>query len=96
MIFDTVGDYHMMDWWYNLFGPAWWIYMGLGIVIFFAIGIILAYYTHKDAIRRGIQNSEIWLFIVLIFNILGLLVYLLVRKNYQENAPRNIEHKSVK
>ena len=96
MIFNTSGNYDMMDWWYNLLGPAWWIYMVIGMVAFFAIGVILAYYTHKDAIRRGIQNSEIWLLIVLIFNILGVLVYLLVRGNYQENATHKTEIKPVK
>ncbi|MHA1291768.1 MAG: PLDc N-terminal domain-containing protein [Promethearchaeota archaeon] len=83
MIFDTEQDFHMMDWWYDVFGPAWWIFMALGWVIYFGVGILLGYYVHKDAIRRNIANSELWLFLVIIFNIIGVLIYLLVRKNYQ-------------
>ena len=91
MIFDMDGSYHMMDWMVGVFGPSWWIFMILGWVVFISVGIILAYYVHKDAIRRNIANSEIWLIAVLIFNILGAFIYLLVRKNYNvstEKVPR--------
>ncbi|MFW9971361.1 MAG: hypothetical protein ACFFDF_14300 [Candidatus Odinarchaeota archaeon] len=77
------GDYHMMDWWFNLFGPYSWLFMVLGMGIYIALSILIAYYVHKDAIRRGIANSEVWLIIALIFNVLGLLLYLLVRGNYK-------------
>ncbi|MBN2155466.1 MAG: hypothetical protein JW776_05450 [Candidatus Lokiarchaeota archaeon] len=76
---------HMMDWWFNLFGPYSWIIMTFGFVVLLSISILIAYYVHKDAVRRGIANSEVWLLIVLIFNVIGLLIYLLVRGNYAPN-----------
>ena len=49
MIFDEMDEngYHMMDWWWDVFGPNAWIFMMLGWVIFFGIAILLAYYVHK-------------------------------------------------
>ncbi len=76
------ADHHMMDWWFGLFGPFAWFLMILGMAIYFLVSIIIAYYVHRDAIRRGIKNSEIWLLIGLILNVLGILLYLLVRRNY--------------
>ncbi|MHA1195105.1 MAG: hypothetical protein ACTSRH_00125 [Promethearchaeota archaeon] len=75
-------EFHMMDWWIGIFGPFWWIFMILGWAIYISVSILLAYYVHKDAIKRNIVNSEIWLIIVLIFNVLGYLIYILVRNNY--------------
>ncbi len=74
--------FHMMDWWTDIFGQTWWLVMGLSWIIYFAVSITLAFYVHKDAVRRGIHNSEVWLFVTLIFNVIGALVYFLVRKNY--------------
>ena len=86
MIFDSMhdGDSHMMDWWFNLFGPNAWIFMILGWVLYFVVGIIIAYYIHKDAVKRGIANPEVWILIALIFNVVALIVYFLTRKNYRE------------
>jgi hypothetical protein len=84
-LFDTTG-FHMMDWWFTLFGPLWWLFMASGMVIYFAVSIIIAYYVHKDAILRNIVNSEIWLIIGLLFNVLGLAIYLLVRGNYRKRV----------
>lgn len=91
MLFNgTTDDHvHMMDWWFDVFGPYYWIFMVLGWVIYFIIGIILAYYVHKDAIRRNVRNSEFWLVIVLIFNIVGAILYLLVRSNYNQTNYEN-------
>ncbi len=88
MIFDGMHEegYHMMDWWSAFFGPWSWIFMVLWWVIYFSISITIAYYVHKDAIRRGIANSEVWLLIALIFNVIGLLLYFLVRGNYSDSA----------
>ena len=77
------NGYHMMDWWWDVFGPNAWIFMMLGWVIFLGIAILLAYYVHKDAVKRGIANAEIWLIIILVFNVVGVILYLLVRKNYE-------------
>jgi Na+-driven multidrug efflux pump len=76
----------MMDWWFNLFGPLSWLFMYLAIGIYIAISVLIAFYVHKDAVRRGIVNSEVWLIIGLIFNILGLLIYLIFRGNYMEKS----------
>jgi Kef-type K+ transport system membrane component KefB len=76
----------------NLFGPFLWIFMALGTFAFLIISLLIAKYLHKDAIRRGIKNSEFWLLMGLIFNVLGLLVYILVRNNYNE-APTAIKPK---
>ena len=87
MIFDEMPhdeEYHMMDWWIGVFGPTWWIFMVLWWVLFFIVAIIMAYFVHKDALKRKIPNPEVWLLIVLIFNVIGLLIYLLVRENYRE------------
>ncbi len=84
MYFDIYEEYHMMDWWFNIFGPFSWLIMALGMGIYIALSIVIAYYVHKDATRRGIVNSEVWLIITLIFNLLGLLLYLLVRGNYDK------------
>jgi hypothetical protein len=78
--------FHMMDWWIDLFGPFSWIFMVSGSIIYIALSVFIAYYVHKDAIRRGIKNSEFWLVIGLIFNLLGLLLYLIVRGNYREDV----------
>ncbi|MFO8017854.1 MAG: hypothetical protein R6U96_04410 [Promethearchaeia archaeon] len=91
MILNEYDGYHMMDWWFDVFGPYWWIFMVLGWAIIIATSIIIAYYVHKDALKRGIDNAEMWLIITLIFNVVGLLVYLLVRKNYKINQSREKE-----
>lgn len=79
------ADHYMMDWWFDLFGPFAWLFMILGMVIYFLISITIAYYVHKDAIRRGIKNSEVWLLIGLLLNVLGLFLYIAVRRNYDDD-----------
>ena len=79
---------HMMDLWFNIFGPFSWLFMFLGMSIYIISSILIAYYVHKDAITRNIINSEIWLIIALIFNILGLLIYLIFRGNYTKSSKR--------
>ena len=81
-------DGHMMDWWFDAFGPYWGIFMTLWMILYFGTSIVIAYYIHKDAVRLGIQNSEVWLILGLIFNIIGLILYLLVRGNYNTSNPR--------
>ncbi|MHA1147379.1 MAG: hypothetical protein ACTSR8_03970 [Promethearchaeota archaeon] len=90
MIFDAIHEEegHMMEWWYDIIGPSWWYFMIFGWVLYFGLGILFAYLVHKDAIKRRIINPEAWLFIILIFNFLGVLVYLLVRNNYDINEER--------
>jgi len=89
MIFNgNEQEYHMMDWWYDVFGPTWWIFMVIWWILFLSVAVIMAYYVHRDAVRRKIPNPEIWLLIVLIFNVLGLIIYLLVRENYREERSK--------
>ena len=78
--------FHMMDLWIDLFGPFSWIVMVSGWIVYIALSVFIAYYVHKDAVRRGIKNSEFWLVIGLIFNLLGFLLYLIVRGNYRDDA----------
>ena len=85
-------DYHMMDWYFNVFGPYGWIFMIVGTVTYIGLSVLIAYSLHKDALRRGIKNSELWLLIGLILNLLGLVMYLLVRNSYnQETESKNKE-----
>jgi len=85
-------DYHMMDWYFNVFGPYGWIFMIVGAITYIALSVLIAYYLHKDALRRGIKNSELWLLIGLILNQLGLVMFLLVRNSYnQETESKNTE-----
>ena len=81
-----IYEFHMMDWWFNVFGPYGWIFMIVGTVMCLGLSVLIAYYVHKDALRRGIKNSEIWLLIGLILNLLGLVLYLLVRNSYNQEA----------
>jgi hypothetical protein len=76
----------MMDWWFNVFGPYGWIFMIVGTVTYIGLSVLIAYYVHKDALSRGIKNSEFWLVIGLILNLLGLVIYLLVRNNYNQET----------
>jgi len=78
------GDYHMMDWWFDTFGNLAWVFMMLGWILYFGIGILFAYYIHKDAIRKGSHNPEIWLLIVIILNFVGVILYFVVRNNYSQ------------
>lgn len=62
-----------------------WIFIVLGAVIYFVLSLLIAKYIHKDALKRGIKNSEFWLIIGFILNVIGLLLYMFVRKNYEAN-----------
>ncbi|MFX0071964.1 MAG: hypothetical protein ACFFAO_12820 [Candidatus Hermodarchaeota archaeon] len=77
-------EYHMMDFWFDIFGETWWIFMIGWWVVWISVAVVIAYFVHRDAVRRKLPNPEIWLLIVLIFNVLGLLIYILARGNYNE------------
>jgi len=79
-------EHHMTDWWFNVFGLYGWIFMIVGTVTYIGLSVLIAYYLHKDALRRGIKNSEVWLLIGLILNLLGLVIYLLVRNSYNQET----------
>ncbi len=66
--------------------PFLWIYMLVGGIVLIVVNLLIAKYMHKDALKRGIKNSEFWLLIGFIFGLLGLLLYVFVRKNYKERT----------
>jgi len=64
--------------------PFHWIYMLVGGIILIVVNLLIAKYMHKDAIKRGIKNSEFWLIMGFFLGVIGLLLYIFVRKNYEE------------
>jgi len=67
-------------------GPLHWVFMLVGGIVYFVVSLLIARYMHKDAIKRGIKNSEIWLLLGFFLNLIGLVLYLVVRKNYEERT----------
>jgi len=57
--------------------------MLIGGIAVLVIGVLIANYMHKDAIKRGI-NAEFWLVFGLFLNVFGLILYLIVRNNYNQ------------
>ncbi|MFX1454388.1 MAG: hypothetical protein ACFFDB_03350 [Promethearchaeota archaeon] len=67
-------------------GPYHWLFMLIGGVVLIIVNLFVAKYMHKDALKRGIKNSEFWLLIGFILGVIGLLLYVFVRKNYEERT----------
>ncbi|MDH7564344.1 MAG: hypothetical protein QHH24_05640 [Candidatus Bathyarchaeota archaeon] len=68
----------------------WLIWGGLGLfclipLIWFIIAILLCIWVYRDAESRG-MNGVLWLIIVLIAGILGLIIYLIVRKDKRSSS----------
>ena len=64
--------------------PGWLAGLGtVGIVLIILIPLIIEIailvWVYKDAKKRG-ENAVLWLVIVLFFNCIGCIVYLIVRK----------------
>ena len=62
-----------------------WGFGALGLLcliplVWFIVGILLCIWVYRDAERRG-MNGVLWLIIVLIAGIIGLIIYLIVRKD---------------
>lgn len=68
------------------FGPYHWVFMLVGGIIYFVLSLFISKYMHKDAIKRGIKNSEFWLLIGFLLNVIGLVLYIFVRNNYEERT----------
>jgi TctA family transporter len=49
-------------------------------IIWIILAIILCIWVYRDANKRG-MNGTLWLIIVLIAGIIGLIIYLVVRKD---------------
>ncbi len=63
-----------------------WIFV---VIALFVIGLLLCIWVYRDAQKRG-MNGALWLIIVLIANIIGLIIYLVVRepeKPYPSSVP---------
>jgi Trk-type K+ transport system membrane component len=58
--------------------------MLVGGIVLLVVNLLIAKYMHKDAIKRDIKNSEFWLIIGFFLSVIGLLLYVFVRKNYEE------------
>lgn len=67
---------------WELLGPILYVLMALAATAYLVVALLIAKYMHKDAIKRGIKNSEIWLLIGFFLNVIGLILYIFVRKNY--------------
>ena len=59
-------------------------------VIWFIIGILLCIWVYRDAQSRGMEGA-LWLIIVLIANIIGVIVYLVVREERTETLRRRTQ-----
>jgi putative membrane protein len=63
-----------------------WDFIGLGFlcllipIVWFIIAILLAIWVYRDAESRG-MNGVMWLIILFIAGIIGLIIYLIVRKD---------------
>ncbi len=66
----------------DLLGPILYVLMALAAAAYLVVALLIAKYMHKDAIKRGIKNSEIWLLLGFFLSVLGLILYVVVRKNY--------------
>jgi len=49
------------------------------VIAFLVIGLLLCIWVYRDAQKRG-MNGALWLIIVLLANIIGLIIYLVVRE----------------
>jgi TctA family transporter len=71
---------------------AEWVFGGLvGLmclipIIWFIIAIVLCIWVYRDAESRG-MNGVMWLIVVLLAGIIGLIVYLVVRKEKPPTPP---------
>lgn len=54
-------------------------------VIWFVIGILLCIWVYRDAESRG-MSGVLWLIVVLIAGLIGLIIYLVVRKEKKPSA----------
>jgi heme/copper-type cytochrome/quinol oxidase subunit 2 len=61
-----------------------WLF-GLGLIfclipiVYFVVAILLCIWVYRDAESRG-MNGVLWLIVVLLTGIVGLIIYLVVRK----------------
>ena len=88
-------DYEEMPMWEYWEGggttpfPFWamTLIMVIGGLIYIAITVALLVYLKKEALRRRINNVEIWIVILLVLNVVGLIIYLIMRDIYPKIEP---------
>ena len=81
MIEALVGQNHMVWWWL-----PWILLIPL---ILFVIGIMICLWVYRDAESRG-MNGALWVIIVIFTNIIGLIIYLIVRESKLTAPPQRI------
>ena len=59
-------------------GTIGMIAIAIGLIAFAIFSVV---YVYRDAKRRG-MNANLWLLIVLLTGLIGLIVYLIVRRDY--------------
>jgi len=74
-----------------LAGQLEWLAFGLGLlclvpIIWLIIAILLCIWVYRDAESRG-MSGVLWLIVVLILGLIGLIIYLVVRKEKKTSAP---------
>jgi len=71
-------------------GVLWFLLLGsvfLIPLVWFIIGIVLCIWVYRDAEKRG-MSGVMWLIIVLITSFIGLIIYLVVRKDKSTGQAR--------
>lgn len=70
------------DWDHWHFGPGWMRFTSLSILsfLFLVIWIVVIVWVYRDAERRG-MNGVLWALLVFLGNLIGLLIYLIVRSD---------------
>lgn len=53
-------------------------YMMIGMGIYFIVSFTLAYVVYRDILRKGLSDAVFWFIIILFFNIIGFLFYLIL------------------
>ena len=56
-------------------------------LIVLVISLIIGVWMYKDAQRRGNPQAVLWLVLGILFNVVGLLIYLAVRKSNDMSPP---------
>lgn len=70
------------NWDHFYFGPGWMRFTSLSVLsfLFLIIWICVIIWVYRDAERRG-MNGVLWALLVFIGNLVGLLIYLIVRSD---------------
>ncbi|MFX1521035.1 MAG: hypothetical protein ACFFCD_14050 [Promethearchaeota archaeon] len=58
----------------------WFLLWGVFAIIWFIIAILIAVWVYRDAEKRG-ESGVLWLIVVLITGIIGLIIWLIIRRD---------------